>query len=144
MNERRIAYEIKKTGILTTRYVLNNLKAHHSLTITPIQIEILFLLADHHDGCMVQKDIESALELRKSTVSGILDTMIRNGLVKKENSKNDLRSKIIMLTESGISEYQTAYSETMDMEDQILQGISNEELDTFFHVLDKVKENISE
>ena len=142
MINRRIAYEVKKMGTLTTRYVLNNLNKHHSLVITPIQIEILFLLADH-EGRMVQKDIETALELRKSTVSGILDTMIRGGLIRKEISKSDQRSRIITLTAKGTEEYQTAYRETMDMEKQILQGISNEELDTFFHVLDKVKENIN-
>lgn len=127
---------------MTMRYVLANLKSKNSSVSNPAQCEILVMLSEN-DGSAVQKDIETALGLRKSTVSGILDTMIRNGLVEKTDSKTDLRSKVISLTEKGWQEYKVAMEETSEMEQKLSQGISDRDLETFFKVMDQVKENIS-
>ena len=76
MSDRKISLEIKKMEAMTMRYVLSNLKNKNSSVSNPIQCEILVMLSEN-DGSAVQKDIETALSLRKSTVSGIIDTMIR-------------------------------------------------------------------
>ncbi len=46
-----------------------------------------------------QSELEDVLNLRRATVSGILMTMEKNGIIKRVASKKDARTKEIILNE---------------------------------------------
>jgi len=78
--EKRIGREIKFIHILTSRYVTKHIKCKEKKHYSLIQIDIMEYLAETKKK-VYQKDIEKEFGLRKSTISGVLDTMQRNGII---------------------------------------------------------------
>ena len=62
------------------------------------QFQVVKYLFDHEGEDVVQKDFEMALHVRKSTVSGILDTMEKNNIIVRLTSTTDGRGKIVKLS----------------------------------------------
>lgn len=139
--ERRIGKEIKFIHILTSRYVTKHIKGKEQKQYSPIQIDIMEYLAET-EGKIYQKDIEKEFQLRKSTISGILDTMQKNGIIDRIEDKEDFRSKQIELTEKGKKNYYEVIKEILKMEELIAKNISKQDVETFFRVTEKIKENL--
>ena len=100
MKDKSIGLEIKKIDSLIVRKIMACNK-DSLCQLTPVQIVVIKYLIKNKNSIVYQKDIEKKLGLRKSTVSGILGTMIKNGIIIRTDSSNDLRSKEIRLTETG-------------------------------------------
>ncbi len=139
--EKRIGREIKFIHILTSRYVTKHIKCKEKKHYSLIQIDIMEYLAETKKK-VYQKDIEKEFGLRKSTISGVLDTMQRNGIIGRFEDKEDFRSKQIKLTEKGEKTYQVLIKELLEMEKLIAKDISKQDVETFFKVADQIKENL--
>ena len=61
---------------------------------------VILLTAAQHDGAS-QQDIIDATGIDRSTVSQIMQTMIRKGLLKRRRTREDARAYAIALTEYG-------------------------------------------
>ena len=48
-----------------------------------------------------QKDIEKFLQIRNPSVTSLLNTMVKKGLIKRVQDSNDARSNIIEMTDEG-------------------------------------------
>ena len=88
-----------------------------------------------------QKDIEAEFKIRRSSVSSVLDTMEKNGYVRRVSVLSDARLKKLVLTEkaktTGIQ-----YRNNLDEFEAILEeGLSPEEISVFKTVRAKVVEN---
>ena len=101
MNEKSISIEIKKIDSLIVRKIISYNK-NSNYQLTPVQIVIIKYLVKNKNNIVYQKDIEKKLGLRKSTISGILSTMIKNGIITRTESTTDLRSKEIRLSDKGL------------------------------------------
>lgn len=112
--------------------------------ITDIQMFILdYLYHNQEKKEIYQKDIESILEVRRSTTTEILNIMEKNGFIMRNGSCNDKRKKIIVLTEKGIN-YIVRFQKVMvEVENSLLKDISDEDLKVFFMVAEKLKDNIN-
>lgn len=66
--------------------------------ITSQQAQILGAITHGHAN---QYELEEELGVRRSTVSGIIDTMERNGLVERVANPRDKRTKTLVLTGQG-------------------------------------------
>ncbi len=88
-----------------------------------------------------QKDLEKILNIRKSTLSGILDTMEKNKIIKRVP---DLvtRGNIIELSDEMKKCKEELLERIKKVEENLTNGISEEDLDAFFRVIDRMKENI--
>ena len=62
------------------------------------QVQVIKYLMDNINKDISQKELENVLGIRKSTMSGILDTMEKRNIIKRISSDIDRRSKIIKLT----------------------------------------------
>lgn len=140
--EKRIGREIKFIHILTSRYVTKHIKCKEKKHYSLIQIDIMEYLAEAKNNNIYQKDIEKEFELRKSTVSGVLDTMQRNGIIGRFEDEEDFRSKQIKLTEKGKRIYQGLIKEILKMERLIAKDISKQDIEIFFKVANQIKENL--
>jgi len=49
----------------------------------------------------VQRDLGRALELERATLSGIIATLVRKGLVQQSSDGEDQRQRLLTLTSSG-------------------------------------------
>ena len=94
------------------------------------------------DKIIYQSDIEKEMDLRRSTISGILKTMEKNGLIKREDSKNDTRKKEVSLTDLSTQKHKEMKEKINKFEKEMLKGISLEEEKVFFRVIDKLLNNL--
>ena len=111
--------------------------------ITNIQMFILgYIYENQNDKDIYQKDIEKLLNIRRSTTTEILNVMEKNNFVKRIESPGDKRKKIITLSDKGEYYVREFEKSIFIVEKEILKGISNEEKDNFFCVLEKIKKNL--
>jgi DNA-binding MarR family transcriptional regulator len=61
---------------------------------------VVLVTASQHDGAS-QQDIIDATGIDRSTVSQIMQTMIRKGLLKRKRTREDARAYAITVTEHG-------------------------------------------
>lgn len=141
MKDKSIGLEIKKIDSLIVRKIMACNK-DSLCQLTPVQIVVIKYLIKNKNSIVYQKDIEKKLGLRKSTVSGILGTMIKNGIIIRTDSSNDLRSKEIRLTETGYKLDKTMKKRTIEFEKILQNNISNEELEIFYKVTKQIQRNL--
>lgn len=125
------------------RKVISDVKTTKtSLNLSPIQIKICHYLLMHQEKIVYQKEIEKLIESRRSTTSGILNTMEKNNLIKKVNSSKDARTKQILLTDASKNLANQMVKQKENLEYQLRKSITEQELEIFFQVTEKIKKNI--
>jgi len=110
--------------------------------VTAIQVWIIRYLHEHREGAVFQRDIEKNFTITRSTVTGVLKGMEKNGLILRMSVPEDARLKWLTLTEKGENLYQSVCRHIEETEAQLVKGLSGEEIDIFFQLLDKIKENL--
>lgn len=90
-----------------------------------------------------QRDLELEFNIRRSTATGILQLMEKNGLIRREPVVHDARLKKIVLTEKGFEVRHRANVRMVEMEERLTKGLTSEELRAFFQTIRKMYENIS-
>ena len=94
-------------------------------------------------GDVYQKDIESFFKLRRSTVSSQLDTLEKKGLIQRVPVSHDARLKKLVLTEEGLRISGQVLLVLEQMNDFMIQGLSQEETVVLTNLLRKIEQNLS-
>ena len=89
-----------------------------------------------------QKDIEQRFAVGRSTVTNLIQLMEKKGFVKRESVKQDARLKKVILTEKGIASQESFEDIVEHIEEELSEGISEEELHIFYKVLDRINQNV--
>ena len=75
-------------------------------------------------------------------MTNILKIMEKKGYIRRESVPYDARLKKLVLTDTG----RELHEKTKDMidilEEQTIEGIAKEDLDTFYRVIDQLKSNV--
>lgn len=141
--KKNIVFEIKTLDNMISRQIINHTRqANIPFVLTPVQLKILHYLCFHYEDIVYQRDIEKIIESRRSTTSGILDTMEKNNLIKRINSNIDARSKQVILTDYSYKLAKTTLKQKEAFDNIIQKSIAPEELEIFFKVTNKIKNNI--
>ena len=140
---KNIVFEIKILDNMIKRKIITDTK-HVNIPsgLSPVQLKILHYLLMHSKDIVFQRDIEKIIESRRSTTSGILNTMEKNNLIKRVNSIQDARAKQIILTEYGIQISQYMIELKTNFDTKVKDNITDKELEIFFKVTEKIKNNI--
>ncbi len=110
---------------------------------TPMQGRIIkFLCENASRGDLFQRDLEQYFSIRRSTATGILNLMERDGLVRRESVGYDARLKKLVLTEAALERHRRFSLLFAELETRMEQGLTAEELEQFFAVADKIKKNL--
>ena len=88
-----------------------------------------------------QKDLEQKFDIRKSTVTGILNTMERDGLLLRETVPYDARLRKMILTDKALQAKQNTEQVIDSVESQLSKGLTEEEITTFLSILEKISKN---
>lgn len=139
--EKDIYCQIKELEILICRLIHSkNPNIIKPPTIT--QARIMKYIFENNSKDIYQKDLEKALNLRRATVSEVLATMERKGLIIRSENPNDARSKKIELAQLDNNKKRQMKEQMQQLEQLLIQDISKEELLTFSLVLRKMQNNI--
>ncbi len=139
--EKDIYCQIKELEILICRLIHSkNPNIIKPPTIT--QARIMKYIFENNSKDIYQKDLEKALNLRRATVSEVLATMERKGLIIRSENPNDARSKKIELAQLDNNKKRQMKEQMQQLEQALIQDISKEELLTFSLVLRKMQNNI--
>ncbi|MBO4952636.1 MAG: MarR family transcriptional regulator [Lachnospiraceae bacterium] len=85
-----------------------------------------------------QKDVEEFFYLRRSTVTQTLQTMEKNGLIKRSSVARDARLKKLELTGAGQALEEKIHTRVMQMEQRLRDCLSEEEITQFLSITDKL------
>lgn len=133
--ERKILYELKSVNC---EIISKINKTTVPLGVT--QIKIVDYLIKH--PVTYQKDLEKNLNLTRATISCVLKTMEKNKLIERSSNELDARSKEVVLNNKVRENLENNIEEIKKLEHKLIKNIDPTELDIFFKVLDKIKENI--
>ena len=130
--------------------MLSNLIRRHFSTfsfhdaLSGAQGKVLHFILVRGSECDVfQKDVEDEYRLRPPTATKILKEMEKNGLIRREAVPYDARLKRIVATPKAL-QYQDLIRESLEETERTLTaGVSDEDLDTFFRVINQMIRNMS-
>lgn len=143
MNNRiHVGQELRSITNLIKRYLYNSAVKAHCENFSEVQGLIIGYLTENENKDVFQKDIEEIFTVRRSTVTGILQSMEKNNLITRISVPYDARLKKIILTEFGLKIKEHIKIETLRFEEKITNGVSEEELDEFVRILKKLKNNL--
>ena len=95
----------------------------------------------NNNQIIYQKDIEQFLASRRSTVSEILKKMEDNDLITRSLA-SDKRKRVVKLTQYSINKQKEIENKVVLFDKQLKKNITTQELELFFDVLVKIKNNI--
>ena len=101
-------------------------------------VTLLQLSRATHD--VVQKDLAQAVGIEGPTMVGVLDRLVRAGLVERRVAAHDRRANTVHLTAAGRAILLAADTEVGKLRDVLLEGLSEAELRTTIAVLGHVAE----
>lgn len=137
-------YEIHRLDNAIKKKIDNKLRSDGLDEATMTNGWILKYLYDNKGKEVYQKDIEKHFNIGRSTVTGILKLMEQNELVKRVSVENDARLKRVILLPKGEEVHILIGNTVCDTNWKIMEGITSEELETLFCILNKIHNNISE
>lgn len=138
MDKMAMIYEINELDLFFFKAMANRYK---KLDITPVQSRIIMVIASKKDG-MYQKEMEDFIPCNKSTLSAILNTMEKNELIKRIDSKIDSRRKVIILTDKAVEVVRYLKEDRKVLGHILLDNITDEEYGLFSDILHKLRKNI--
>lgn len=105
---------------------------------------IIRYLYENRDRDIFQKDIEKRFSIGRSTVTNTIQLMEKKGYIRRDAVESDARLKKVVLTEQGIELHNSMRKVSKELDARTLEGISDEELRTFFEVIEKLEKNLCE
>ena len=136
--EQALIGEIKGLNIIIKRKMFEQYKDKDRQP-SPLQFKILAYLAHHRDAEINQKDLEESLNVNKATISGALNTMEKQGLIKRTTSSIDERAKSIIMTELSKERLEEMDANYKEINEGLCKKLSNKEIEEFLNTLEKMK-----
>ena len=142
MKNRKIGFEIHRSSRLVKRYLDKDTAGIFVDNMTGTHGRAIGYFYHNSNRDIFQKDFEQEFDIRPSTASNILFLMEKNGLITRESVPCDARLKKITLTKKAVDIHHLIESTLDKLEENLKEGISDEELSIFFRVIDKLNNNI--
>lgn len=101
-----------------------------------------FIYIKNKEGDCFQGEIEDYFNIRRSSATALLQKLEARNLIKRESSKNDKRQKVINITEHGVEIQELVFEKLSQMETLMIKGISKDQIDNFYFVMDKMTKNL--
>lgn len=141
--DRKIGLKIRILANELNRKAAEILKEEDGEASSSIQMRILNFIhrRNSQQVPVYQKDIEQEFDIRRSTATGVLQTMEKRLFIERSSCKEDNRYKTIILTELGRQKVKENIVKLHRLDESLVQGISEEHVTIFFNVMEKLSEN---
>lgn len=113
------------------------------LGITGVQSRVIYYILNHcKSGLVFQRDIESAFRLSRSTATGILQLLEKNGIIRRESVERDARLKSLVPTEKAV-ELDAQVRSCLQETDRLLTGgLSEGQIQLFKEIAAQMLKNL--
>lgn len=139
-NERYIVYFISKTKKKMMKYIETQLIEKELNDLIPSHGNILTSLYDH-DSKLTMKQIAKRIGKDKSTVTPLVNKLVKLGYIRKEKSEKDKRTTYLILTDKG-KEIESKYREiSEEVISMAYKDFTEEEKEVFLRLLKKLYTN---
>ena len=142
MYNRKLSFELHRSSRLVKRYMDNDASKMYVEKMTGTHGWAIGFFFHNRDKDIFQKDFEQEFNIRRSTASNILSLIEKNGLIKRESVPYDARLKKITLTQKALDVQSVVDDAFERLEDKLRKDISEEDLQVFFRVIDKINSNL--
>ena len=137
---KEVAVELNLTGCKLKKFIAAKLR-EVDVPLTPEQFILIDLL--WNQGSMSQQQIADQMQKDKNSVTKLVDALERKGFVVREQNRQDRRSNTLVLTEKAEGLKLGAKQKGISILDEMLIGISEEELRSFLVTLGKLNRNMT-
>ncbi len=141
MEKRNIGPTVRRLNNLINREAAKSAVKQEIDNLTGLHGWVIRYISEQ-SGSVFQRDLEAKFSCRRSTMSNVLALMEKNGLIVRKVSERDARLKEIVLTEQAKKVHEMAKTDIRNLEKRLTAGITPKELETFYLVADKIRENI--
>lgn len=131
--------------VLSRKLKQDNLMDYPVEELTPIQKHVLkFILLSTLHHPIYQKDVEEEFQIRRSTATGILQLMEKNGFITRKSNPLDKRLKEIVPTEKAELLREKLLQQLQQREEKMLSGIPPDQVSLCKAVLKQVLNNLNQ
>lgn len=142
MVDKRIGPEIHRLDCKLSRNLTMRVKEAGLDEVTMMHGWIIRYLYHNRENEVYQKDIEKTFSVRRSTVTNLIQLMEKKGYVRRESVASDARLKKVLLTEKGIACHEAIEQLVDRIEEELADGITEEELQAFYRIIQKITDNV--
>uniref|UniRef100_UPI004056C66A MarR family winged helix-turn-helix transcriptional regulator n=1 Tax=Acetatifactor sp. TaxID=1872090 RepID=UPI004056C66A len=143
-DNRSIGFRLKSVNNMIRRFLDTRFAEQDITEVCGMQGPMLGYIHDKSKSYDVfQRDLEKEFNIRRSTATVMLQNLEQKGFIVREPVEHDARLKKIILTEKAI-EHNRKIHDILDAFHKHLEaGISPEEKQEFFRILDKIEKNLT-
>ncbi|WP_026888750.1 MarR family winged helix-turn-helix transcriptional regulator [Clostridium beijerinckii] len=135
----------KKLSMLSKRIHRRIDKEASQYGVTGVQARILgFIYHKSDKKDIFQKDIEEELDIRRSSVTSVLQLMEKNGHIKRISVLEDARLKKIVLTEKGMEIQRNVYEFILRIEKSLRDELNEDEFNILVSLIDRLAKKIAD
>lgn len=135
-------FEVHSLSRLIKRYLDHTSTKRYVDPLTGTHGWVIKYLYERQGQDTFQRDLENQFSIRRSTATGILQLMEKNEMIIRQPVDYDARLKKIILTEKAKDCHKMIEAAVEEVENKLVQGLSENELELFFSVIHKMKKNM--
>ncbi len=139
--EKTISFELRFINNQIKRRI-NSIPILQNNDIKGIYGHVIGFLSENAHKDVYQKDIEEHLSIRRSSVTSLLNQMEKAGYIERHSVDGDGRLKRVALTQKSLDIHGSIECALSKIEIKLREGMSEDDLDTLFRLLDKIKNNV--
>lgn len=110
------------------------------IKITHEQVGLLFALSLQSEE-VIQNDMAEVMGKDKSAILRIVDSLEEKELVRRVSDQKDRRKNYLIITKKGDRVIELCLKTVNDFMEELEQGLTRSEIDTFYKVVDHFKNN---
>ena len=104
---------------------------------------LIGFIYDNRDRDIFQRDLQQQFSVRRSTMTGILQAMEKDGMIVRRPVEWDARLKKIELTEKAVERQEKFQRNIAEIEARLSSGLTQEEKETFIRLCEKIRESLA-
>ena len=143
MRKYKLGLDIEKIDRIISRDMDANIMKAVGDKVTVSQAYVIDFMINTDKEDIFQKDLEKQFDLKRAAISLMLNNMEKNDLIKRVPVSEDARLKKLVLTEKSIALADTITTAIDEIENTLLEDLTQEEIDNFYTVLNKMRNSLS-
>ncbi|WP_229596476.1 MarR family winged helix-turn-helix transcriptional regulator [Rossellomorea vietnamensis] len=144
--------EVDVEGVLMTLEFLSTAKEVNSAYgkyflkqgLSEGKFTLLMLLYRHPENPITPSELARSASVTKATITGLIDGLSKDGLVRRSIHPDDRRKQVVLLTNQGINVLEKMLPDHYRKTAKLVNRLSTEERSVFLQLLSKVREGISD